>query len=106
MPTNQIKMTTVITIVSAVALLQATTAKLARGEGSVTNVALARRGVAQADFDIASAVSADHDTLYTLLAAMGLPPTAKLRVSNSSDRPLPSTTGRKTRRAQAQSEGS
>ena len=80
--------------VNAGALLQAASSLLGRGAGTVTNVALARRGVAQADFDIASATTAQHDALYALLAAIGLPPTAKLKVKNSSDRPLPGITGR------------
>jgi len=51
-----------------------------RGLATVVNVELARRDTAQAQFDLAQATAAQHDAMYTLLAAMDLPPTMKLRV--------------------------
>jgi outer membrane protein len=65
-----------------------------RGLATVVNVELARRDTAQAQFDLAQATAAQHDTMYTLLAAMDLPPTTKLRVTDASARPLPPHTGR------------
>ena len=60
-----------------------------RGLATVVNVELARRDTAQAQFDLARANAAQHDAMYTLLAAMDLPPTTKLRVADASARPLP-----------------
>ena len=59
------------------------------GVGTVVDVALARRGTEQARFEITRATSAQRDAVYALLAAMGLPPTTKLRVADSFARPLP-----------------
>ena len=53
---------------------------------------LARRATAQAHYDLAQADAAQHDAMYTLLAAMDLPPTTKLRVADASERPLPKRT--------------
>jgi outer membrane protein TolC len=50
-----------------------------RGLATVVNVELARRDTAQAQFDLAQATAAQHDAMYTLLAAMDLSPTTKLR---------------------------
>ena len=63
-----------------------------RGLTTVVDVQLARRGTAQAQYDVAQAVAAQHDAMYTLLAAMDLPPTTKLRVASASTRPLPPRT--------------
>jgi outer membrane protein len=57
-------------------------------------VQLARRGTAQAQYDLAQANTGQHDAMYTLLAAMDLPPTTKLRVADASERPLPPRTSR------------
>lgn len=65
-----------------------------RGLATVVDVQLARRGTAQAQYDVAQTVSAQHDAMYTLLAAMDLPPTTKLRVADASTRPLPPRTAR------------
>jgi outer membrane protein TolC len=62
--------------------------------GTVVDVQLARRGTAQAQFDLSQATAAQHDAMYTLLAAMDLPPTTMLRLANASERPLPPRTGR------------
>src|SRR5215472_14273131 len=58
-----------------------------RGLDTIVDVQLARRGTAQAH-------TAQHDAVYTLLAAMELPPTTKLRVADASERPLPPRTAR------------
>jgi outer membrane protein len=69
-------------------------ALFSRGLATVVNVELARRDTAQAEFDLARANAAEHDAMYTLLAAMDLPPTSKLRVADASARPLPPRTER------------
>src|SRR5215813_1983625 len=70
---------------------QSAEALFGRGLDTIVDVQLARRGTAQAQYDLAQAESAQHDAIYTLLAAMDLPPTTKLRVAGASERPLPRT---------------
>jgi outer membrane protein len=65
-----------------------------RGLDTIVDVQLARRATAQAQYDLAQAETAQHDAMYTLLAAMDLPPTTKLRVANAAERPLPLRTAR------------
>jgi outer membrane protein TolC len=65
-----------------------------RGLATIVNVQIAQRDTAQAQFDLAQADAAQHDAMYTLLAAMDLPPTTKLRVADASERPLPPRTER------------
>jgi outer membrane protein len=65
-----------------------------RGLDTIVDVQLARRATAQAQYDLAQAETAQHDAMYTLLAAMDLPPTTKLRVAGASERPLPPRTAR------------
>jgi outer membrane protein len=65
-----------------------------RGLATVPNVDLARRDTAQARFNLVQADAAAHDAMYTLLAAMDLPPTSKLNVAEASARPLPPHTAR------------
>jgi outer membrane protein len=65
-----------------------------RGLATVVNVQIAQRETAQAQFDLAQANAAQHDAMYTLLAAMDLPPTTKLQVADASARPLPPRTER------------
>jgi outer membrane protein TolC len=65
-----------------------------RGLNTIVDVQLTRRGTAQAQYDLAQAETAQHDAMYTLLAAMDLPPTTKLRVEGASERPLPARTAR------------
>jgi outer membrane protein TolC len=66
-----------------------------RGLDTIVDVQLARRATAQAQYDLAQANTAQHDAMYTLLAAMDLPPTTKLRVAGASERPLPPRTARR-----------
>src|SRR5215470_13971466 len=73
---------------------QSAEALFSRGLDTVVDVQLARRATAQARYDLAQANSAQHDAMYTLLAAMELPPTTKLRVADASKRPLPPRTVR------------
>jgi outer membrane protein TolC len=73
---------------------QSAEALFGRGLDTVVNVQLARRATAQAQYDLAQANTAQHDAMYTLLAAMDLPPTTKLRVADAFERPLPARTVR------------
>jgi outer membrane protein len=65
-----------------------------RGLATVVNVQIAQRETAQTQFDLAQASAAQHDAMYTLLAAMDLPPTTKLQIADASARPLPPRTER------------
>jgi outer membrane protein TolC len=71
---------------------RSTEALSGRGLATVVNVQLAQRDTAQAQFDVAQTNAVQHDAMYTLLAAMDLPPTTKLRVADASTRPLPPRT--------------
>ncbi len=73
---------------------QSAEALFGRGLDTIVDVQLARRGTAQAQYDLAQADAAQHDAMYTLLAAMDLPPITKLRVAGASERPLPPRTAR------------
>lgn len=70
-------------------LQQSAETMYARGLSTIVNVQLARRSTAQSIYDIAAATSAQHEAMYGLLEAIGLPPTVKLRVQDSAARPLP-----------------
>jgi outer membrane protein len=73
---------------------QSAEALFGRGLDTIVDVQLARRGTAQAQYDLAQADAGQHDAMYTLLAAMDLPPITKLRVAVASERPLPPRTAR------------
>src|SRR5262249_22072227 len=73
---------------------QSAHALFGRGLNTIGDVQPARRATAQAQYDLAQADTAQHDAMYTLLAAMDLPPTTKLRVANAAERPLPPRTAR------------
>jgi outer membrane protein len=73
---------------------QSAEALFGRGLDTIVDVQPARRATAQAQYDLAQATTAQHDAMYTLLAAMDLPPTTKLRVADASARPLPPRTAR------------
>jgi outer membrane protein TolC len=73
---------------------QSAEALFGRGLDTIVDVQLARRGAAQAQYDLAQAEAARHDAIYTLLAALDLPPTTKLRVVGAAERPLPPRTAR------------
>ena len=66
---------------------QSAEALFGRGLDTIVDVQLARRGTAQAQYDLSQANAAQHDAMYTLLAAMDLPPTTKLRVADASRAP-------------------
>ena len=71
---------------------QSAEALFGRGLDTVVDVQLARRATAQAQYDLAQANTAQHDAMYTLLSAMDLPPTMKLRVADATARALPKRT--------------
>src|SRR5215813_422110 len=73
---------------------QSAEALFGRGLDTIVDVQLARRATAQAQYDLAQTNTAQHDAMYTLLAAMDLPPTTKLHVAGASERPLPPRTAR------------
>jgi outer membrane protein TolC len=73
-------------------LQQSAEALYDRGLATIVEVQLARRGTAQARFDLSKAKAGQNDAMYALLSAMDLPPTTKLRVADSSKRPLPPRT--------------
>lgn len=62
-----------------------------RGLGTKVEVDLARRGTAQAQFDLSRTYTAEKEVRSSLLEAMHLPPTTKLRVASVFGRPLPRT---------------
>jgi outer membrane protein len=73
---------------------QSAEAMSSRGLETIVDLQLAGRATAQAQYDVAQATTAQHDAMYTLLAAMDLPPTTRLRVADASARPLPPRTAR------------
>jgi outer membrane protein TolC len=73
---------------------QSAEALFGRGLNTIVDVQIARRATAQAQYDLAQADTAQHDAMYTLLAAMDLSPTTKLRVVNAAEHPLPPRTAR------------
>jgi len=70
-------------------LQDAAESKRERGLEKVTEVAFARRETAKARFELEKAKADDNDAYYNLLEAMGLTPTLKLQVVDSSGRALP-----------------
>src|SRR5215467_10517562 len=80
------------TLADAKVVQQSAEALFGRGLNTIVDVQIARRATAQAQYDLAQADTAQHDAMYTLLAAMDLPPTTKLRVANAAERPLPPRT--------------
>jgi outer membrane protein TolC len=77
------------TLADAQVVQQSAAALRARGLATVVDVDIARRGIAQAQYDLAQSVAVQHDAMYSLLSAMDLPPTKRLRVADASARPLP-----------------
>ena len=73
---------------------QSAEALFGRGLDTIVDVQLARRATAQAQYDLAQADAAQHDAMYTLLAAMDLPPTTQLRAASAAERPLLPRTAR------------
>jgi outer membrane protein len=74
---------------TAKTLQDAAEAKKKTGLETVTEVARARRETAKAQYDVEEAKAADNDAYHALLEAMGLTPTLKLKIAESSGRALP-----------------
>jgi outer membrane protein TolC len=73
-------------------LQESAQALFGRGLGTEVEVDLARRGTAQAQFDLSKTYTAQKEAMSSLLEAMDLPPTTKLRVASVFGRPLPQHT--------------
>ncbi|HXZ14703.1 MAG TPA: TolC family protein [Roseiarcus sp.] len=73
-------------------LQESAQAMYGRGLGNEVEVDLARRATAQAQFDLSRTYTAQKEAVSSLLEAMDLPPTTKLRVASMSGRPLPPRT--------------
>ena len=78
---------------NALLLQDAAEQRYAHGIGTVVEVALARRGTAQARVGIADAATAQHVARLSLLNAMELPPDTVLLVADSSRQALARDTG-------------
>jgi len=70
-------------------LQEASEAKKKRGLETQTEVAMARRGTAKAQFDLEKSRAAANDAYHALLEAMGLTPTIRLQIDESAGRTLP-----------------
>lgn len=70
-------------------LLDAAGARRRHGFETITEVTIARRGTAKAQYDLERARLLDNDGYHALLEAMGLTPTLRLGIESSSGRPLP-----------------
>lgn len=68
-------------------------ARLQHGEGTVTDVDDAKRGVAQARYDIAAATSARNTARDTLLGVLGVAPQTRLQVAPLEGSPVPDDFG-------------
>lgn len=80
-------------LASALVLQDAAEQRYAHEVGTVVEVALARRGTAQARVAIADVVTAQHAARLSLLSAMELPPDTVLHVADSSRQALAVDTG-------------
>jgi outer membrane protein TolC len=76
-------------LTNAQLLEEAVLAKRERGLATVPEVAMARRSTAKAVFELEQAKAADNDVYHALLEAMGITPTLKLTLADSSGRRLP-----------------
>ena len=75
-------------LASARLVQDAADSRRAQGEGTLTEQAIARRGVAQAAVAIPQAETARNAARLALLALLDLPPQTALQVQDSSKRPL------------------
>ncbi len=76
-------------VADARVLQDAAQALYGRGLGTEVEVDLSRRATAQAEYDLSRTYTAQKDAMASLLEAMDLPPTTKLRVASVSGRALP-----------------
>lgn len=73
------------------AIEAAADARNREGIGTSVEVAQARQAVAQANFGLVNAQGEEKTAYQALLAAVGVSPVTKMKVSGDSDRPLPPT---------------
>jgi len=74
---------------SAKILVDAADAKKKSGLGTVTDDVVSQQREAKARFELEHAKAVDNDAYHSLLEAMGLTPTLKLRIADSAGRTLP-----------------
>ena len=74
---------------NALILQDAAESKQERGLEKITEVAISRRETAKARYDLELAKASYNDAYHALMEAMGLTPTLKLQIEESSGRPLP-----------------
>ena len=74
---------------NALILLDAAEGKQERGLEKTTEVAIARRETAKARYDLELAKAVYNDAYHALMEAMGLTPTIKLHIAESTGRVLP-----------------
>ena len=77
---------------SAALLRKAAESRYGRGEATVLDVALARRGTAQASLDLTQAASVRQQAMFALVAALGYAPMMTLHVADASEQPLSAAT--------------
>lgn len=77
------------TLTNAKNILGAAEARRARGIGTTIEVAHAKQQVAQAEFDLTLSVGHERSAYQAVLGAMGVSPTAAIKVTDASRRPLP-----------------
>jgi outer membrane protein TolC len=70
-------------------ILDVTESKLERGLEKTTEVAIARREVAKGKYELEQAKAAYNDSYHGLMQAMGLTPTLKLQIAESTGRSIP-----------------
>ena len=80
-------------LVDAGTLRDGAEAARTHGLGTIVEVAVARRGVAQAQVELAYATTAQHDARLALLVAMDMPPDTRLAVASCGTVPLSPQTG-------------
>lgn len=77
------------TLVNSQRIEAAAQARMRKGLGTTVEAAQARQEVAQARFNMVQAQGGEQDAYQALLHAVGISPTAKIRVQETRERPLP-----------------
>lgn len=79
------------TLANAREIEAAAQARMNSGLGTSVELAQAKQQTAQASFNLVQAQGAENAAYLALLGAMGISPTAKLKIRDASGRPLPSS---------------
>src|SRR5690606_15295379 len=77
------------TLTNSKSVLRAVEARLAQGRATTIDLALARQQVAQSELRLVRAAGQEQDTYQTLLGAMGINATLKLKIEAAHRRKLP-----------------